>query len=354
MPIDECNNPPAMLLGFRVFEAPRRRVERAVPARRRCAARCASAIVFCTALAGCTTVPHGQGRDDDPLAPLNRSVFAINDALGDALVTPLAKVDVAPAPPFVWDRIKCGDGQPRRAAHLRQRRPAGPLRCRGTTFARFFANTIAGVGGMFDFASAHGLPKQTGDFGQTLYTWGIDDGPYLVLPLFGPSNVRDAFGLTVDLVTTPPALLVHGILRRHRQHRVRCGERHRDRGPEHRLDRGDQGELARLLRVREEHCEAAPCVGASRGPGPRHARRPNSSIRARRRRIRSRSAAEAATVGAQEVMVSRGRPSVGRTSRSRRSACWRSESTSAGAPPVSRIAANSDRRVASSLIVPLR
>ena len=52
---------------------------------------------------------------------------------------------------------------------------------------------------MFDRASADGLPRQTGDFGQTLYRWGAADGPYLVLPLFGPSNVRDAIGLGVDL-----------------------------------------------------------------------------------------------------------------------------------------------------------
>jgi phospholipid-binding lipoprotein MlaA len=62
---------------------------------------------------------------------------------------------------------------------------------------------------MFDLATKQGFPKQSGDFGQTLHTWGVDDGPYLVLLFFGPSNVRDAFGLGVDLFT-PPFLVVTG------------------------------------------------------------------------------------------------------------------------------------------------
>jgi phospholipid-binding lipoprotein MlaA len=87
-----------------------------------------------------------------------------------------------------------------------QRRPDAA----GITFARFFINTIVGLAGMFDLATKQGFPKQSGDFGQTLHTWGVDDGPYLVLFFFGPSNVRDAFGLGVDLFTTPPALVVTG------------------------------------------------------------------------------------------------------------------------------------------------
>ena len=63
---------------------------------------------------------------------------------------------------------------------------------------------------MFDAATPQGFPRQSGDFGQTLYTWGVSDGPYVVLLLFGPSNFRDTVGLGVDLFTTPPALVVTG------------------------------------------------------------------------------------------------------------------------------------------------
>jgi len=80
----------------------------------------------------------------------------------------------------------------------------------GFTFARFYVNSTLGLGGLFDIASENGLARQTGDFGQTLAVWGVDGGPYLVLPLFGPSNFRDAFGLAVDLYTTPPAHLIAG------------------------------------------------------------------------------------------------------------------------------------------------
>ena len=87
-----------------------------------------------------------------------------------------------------------------------QRRPEAA----GITLARFFINSTAGIGGLFDPATAQGYLRQSGDFGQTLSTWGVMDGPYLVLPLFGPSNLRDAFGLAVDIYTTPPALVVQG------------------------------------------------------------------------------------------------------------------------------------------------
>ena len=75
------------------------------------------------------------------------------------------------------------------------------LNSAGITFARFLMNTTVGIGGLFDPASKHNLPRQTGDFGQTLYMYGVGDGPYLVLPFFGPSNLRDGIGFGVDLFT---------------------------------------------------------------------------------------------------------------------------------------------------------
>jgi phospholipid-binding lipoprotein MlaA len=73
----------------------------------------------------------------------------------------------------------------------------------GTTLGRLVVNSTAGLGGMFEVASDIGLPKQSGDFGQTLHVWGLGSGPYLVLPLLGPSNVRDAIGLGVDTIMSP-------------------------------------------------------------------------------------------------------------------------------------------------------
>ena len=65
---------------------------------------------------------------------------------------------------------------------------------------RFISNTTMGIGGIFDIATGMGLPEMQEDFGQTLGYWGVGDGPYLVLPFFGPSNLRDAGGLAVDFV----------------------------------------------------------------------------------------------------------------------------------------------------------
>lgn len=67
-----------------------------------------------------------------------------------------------------------------------------------TTLGRFVTNSTIGIGGIFDVATSMGMKRQPEDFGQTLGYWGVDAGPYLVLPLFGPSNVRDTGGIVVD------------------------------------------------------------------------------------------------------------------------------------------------------------
>ena len=168
-------------------------------------------LALCCTVAGCASL-SGGGRygPDDPLEPLNRVVFDTNIALDDAIIRPLAQAYRTILPEFVRDRIRSvidNLAEPRIFVNdvLQGRADAA-----GTTLARFFLNTIVGAGGMFDYATDHGFARQSGDFGQTLYTWGIDDGPYVVLLFFGPSNVRDAFGLGVDLFTTPPALVVTG------------------------------------------------------------------------------------------------------------------------------------------------
>jgi phospholipid-binding lipoprotein MlaA len=79
----------------------------------------------------------------------------------------------------------------------------------GVTVARFLVNTTAGVGGLVDVASTHGLTYKQEDFGQTLAVWGMGDGFYLVLPIIGPSSLRDAGGLAVDTYADPVRLWAH-------------------------------------------------------------------------------------------------------------------------------------------------
>jgi phospholipid-binding lipoprotein MlaA len=169
------------------------------------------ALLLCVALSGCATTSGTRDRgNDDPLEPMNRAVFDANDAIDTAIMKPIAEGYRAVVPPFVRDRIRAfvdNLQEPRIFVNnLLQLR----INDAGFTFARFYVNSTLGLAGLFDIASAHDLPRQTGDFGQTLAVWGVDSGPYLVLPLLGPSNFRDAFGAAVDFYTTPPAHLVPG------------------------------------------------------------------------------------------------------------------------------------------------
>jgi phospholipid-binding lipoprotein MlaA len=160
------------------------------------------ALALATQLTGCAHVARDRDAGVyDPLEPMNRAIFSANMAVDRAVVKPVAKGYRAILPQFVRDRFRSfveNLVEPRIFINdILQVR----LNAAGMTFARFLMNTTAGIGGLFDLASNHGLPRQTGDFGQTLYMWGIGDGPYLVLPFFGPSNLRDGIGFGVDLVT---------------------------------------------------------------------------------------------------------------------------------------------------------
>lgn len=141
---------------------------------------------------------------------MNRVVFDFNTAVDRAVLEPTARAYRNVLPAFVRDRIRSfmdNLAEPRIFLNdiLQGRGDAA-----GITFARFVINTTAGLGGLFDQATTGGLERQSGDFGQTLYAWGVADGPYLVLPIFGPSNVRDAVGMGVDGYTTPPAHTLGG------------------------------------------------------------------------------------------------------------------------------------------------
>jgi phospholipid-binding lipoprotein MlaA len=170
-----------------------------------------AALLACATLVGCSNMPEKRdGENNDPLEPMNRVVFNANDAIDTAVIRPIAEGYRAVVPQFVRDAIRAfidNLQEPRIFANnlLQLRLDAAAI-----TFARFSFNSTFGLAGMFDVASGNGLPRQTGDFGETLYIWGVGSGPYLVLPLLGPSNVRDALGLTVDLYTTPPAHLFEG------------------------------------------------------------------------------------------------------------------------------------------------
>ena len=160
----------------------------------------ATAAAFTALLTACAGVPHDVSLPiDDPNEAFNRKVFAFNQAV---LHPPATVVKALPAPLF--DRLRNLDDNLKEPRILGNDILQGRINAAGITFARFVLNSTFGLGGLFDVATTAGaFPKQTGDFGQTLFVWGVPSGTYAVTPYFGPSTQRDAVGGVVDLVGDP-------------------------------------------------------------------------------------------------------------------------------------------------------
>ncbi len=156
--------------------------------------------------AGCASVPGGTAADDasgDPFESVNRSVFAVNTAVDHAVIKPVAQAYRAALPQALRDRIRSFIDNLHEPLVFANDLLQGRGEAAGISGRRFIINSTWGLGGLFDRAAELGMPRQSGDFGQTLYAWGLGDGPFLMLPLLGPSNVRDALGLGVDTYTAP-------------------------------------------------------------------------------------------------------------------------------------------------------
>jgi phospholipid-binding lipoprotein MlaA len=150
-------------------------------------------------LAGCATGPHPR----DPYEGFNRKVFAFNEGLDKAVLKPIAKGYEKVLPQFArrgvtnfFNNLGMVVTTINDAIQLKTEKvPVDVL--------RFATNLTFGIFGLIDVASELRIENRYEDFGQSLGYWGIDSGPYLVLPLLGPSNVRDGAGLAVDFVVSP-------------------------------------------------------------------------------------------------------------------------------------------------------
>ena len=156
--------------------------------------RLLAAVFLCLLIAGCATT-----RDNpDPWEGLNRKTYAFNDALDRAVLKPVAQGYQRVTPAFVQEGVNNFfdnlDDVATSLNNFLQGKPKQGLSDAG----RFLANTVLGVFGLWDVATPMGLEKHYEDFGQTLGVWGVDSGPYLVLPLLGPSSARDAPARVVD------------------------------------------------------------------------------------------------------------------------------------------------------------
>lgn len=125
-------------------------------------------------------------------------MFGFNDTVDDAILRPVAKAYRAALPGIVRTGISNFFSNLEDVWISVNDVLQGKLQQGLEDFGRFLLNSTLGVGGIFDLASEVGLQKNNEDFGQTLGSWGIGSGPYLVLPLLGPSTVRDGFGFLFD------------------------------------------------------------------------------------------------------------------------------------------------------------
>ena len=171
------------------------------------AMRALLAAVALASAAGCATPPGARSDPRDPWEHMNRATFRFNDKLDRAVLKPVARGYRKVTPHVVqvgvsnflnnvsYPTVMVND--------LLQGRFTPLVRDTG----RLFINTTIGVGGLFDPATPMGFEKNDRDFGQTLGVWGVKTGPYLVIPLLGPSDVRDGAGRVGDVFTDPRTYL---------------------------------------------------------------------------------------------------------------------------------------------------
>jgi phospholipid-binding lipoprotein MlaA len=158
---------------------------------------------------GCAEVPKepaakaAYDEANDPLEPTNRAIFDFNMAADKAVIKPVAKAYRWALPEFFRTSIRnILNNAKSPVVFINDSLQGSPSRA-GETLMRFIVNTTAGMGGIFDVAAQYGMERHSEDFGQTLAVWGVHEGAYLMLPILGPSNMRDTVGLVADSFMNP-------------------------------------------------------------------------------------------------------------------------------------------------------
>lgn len=147
-------------------------------------------------LGGCASGPNAHPRD--PLEPFNRGVSEFNEAVDEAVLKPVATAYRDVTPDLVRTGVSNFFGNLRDVWSALNATLQLKPRAAAENALRVGVNTAFGFGGLLDIASEMGIERTTLDFGQTLGRWGVPSGPYLVLPIFGPSTFRDAAGFGVE------------------------------------------------------------------------------------------------------------------------------------------------------------
>jgi phospholipid-binding lipoprotein MlaA len=177
--------------------------------------RVLSAVVFTVALCcgGCAGAPRDAAVADDadaehdPAEPVNRAIFKVNNAADHAVMKPVAQAYSEHVPEGVQKGIHNVVQNLKEPAVAVNDALQGNAKQAWHSVERLAVNSTAGVAGIFDVADKLGIPPHKADFGQTLAIWGIGEGPFVELPLLGPSNARDAVGTVVDMAMNPLAFV---------------------------------------------------------------------------------------------------------------------------------------------------
>jgi len=167
-----------------------------------------SCLIAC-GLAALVSACAGTPRDaslpiNDPSEQTNRQILAANQAV----LRPAAEVVKAATPAPLRERLRDINSNLKEPRIFLNNVLQLRLNAAAHTAGRFVVNSVFGLGGIVDIATREGLPQESGDFGQTLFVWGVAEGPYIVRPYLGPSTLRDAVGATVDLFGDPLGLLI--------------------------------------------------------------------------------------------------------------------------------------------------
>lgn len=161
--------------------------------------------ILCIALTGCASNPEQAGDEVvyDPIEGVNRMTLDVNEAVDKVALEPIARGYRKATPEAFRLALRNFLRNLKSPVIIGNQLLQGDLEGTANSTLRMVVNTLAGFGGILDLASDGGVPYEPEDFGQTLAVWGVGNGPYLVLPIFGPSTARDATGMLVDSYADP-------------------------------------------------------------------------------------------------------------------------------------------------------
>ncbi|HVK98774.1 MAG TPA: VacJ family lipoprotein [Dongiaceae bacterium] len=165
------------------------------------------------AMVGWSAQPAVASEEADPWEGFNRAIFAFNDTLDRFLLKPVAIGYDAAMPDPLQSGVSNFFNNLGEVKNIFNDLLQAKFRQAGLDSTRMLVNTTVGFAGFIDIGSRIGLEPHDEDFGQTLGYWGVGSGPYLVLPLLGPSTIRDAAGLPPDIMIHPSNLVEHDLTR---------------------------------------------------------------------------------------------------------------------------------------------